>query len=87
MSNTLPECLTKFDNCTYAALIARPKKFYEVIVSRPAYGTRISECEMAFWSAVAPSRYFLKADALESYIRDGFKVCILRELDELPHEQ
>lgn len=78
----LPTCLTCFDAPTYYELACNPKRFYEGIVSRIAHGMRLSTNEVVFWSYVAPVRCIMTAAGLKEYVRDGYRVCVLREFDD-----
>lgn len=78
---SLPDCLTKFDRVEVSA---KPKRYYEVILSRPPGGMQTSATEAVYWSYVAPYRCVLTREALDDYLRGRFLACILREFDQLP---
>lgn len=80
----LPDCLTKFDAGEFAASECKPKRYYDVIVSRPCGGVRVSDLQVLAWSRVRPIRCVLSQEGLQDRIRQQFLVCILREFDELP---
>lgn len=82
----LPDCLTKFNQAGFnAANVAlAPKHFYEVVMSRPVQGMRVSENECMMWSHVPPHRCVLSHSSLEDHINKKFKICVLREFDQLP---
>lgn len=80
---TLPDCLTEF-NADRMQAVTRFRLLYDVIMSRPAHGTRISDTMIAYWSYVPPARGLLTKSALDEYVKDGFLVCVLNEFDELP---
>lgn len=76
----LPACLSTFSG--YAE--PTPKRFYDVIASRPARGVVIAAGMLGVWAEVRAHRCLLSLEGLEDRRRNGFLVCVLREFDEIP---
>ena len=79
----LPASLVKFDAATLESSL-RPKRFYDVILSRPRHTTEIAPGIYGTWSQVIGHRCFLTREGLNDRMNSGFLVCILREFDEYP---
>lgn len=79
---TLPACLTRF-NPVALVDVAKPKLFYDVILSRPPHGV-MTMLGLLFWSRIGPVRCLLSRQSLHDYLGQGYRACILREFDEVP---
>jgi len=83
---SLPACLTKFDAIS-AEDLERPKRFYDVIVSRPEVVEYVwsgsSVLQMTF-EYIAPFRVFMTREGLDDRISAGYRTTVLREFDEYP---
>lgn len=79
---SLPECLTKLDPLI-AEESSKPRALYEVIMSRPSHGMNTGD-GIIFYSKVPAARGVLTREAMNDWLVAGFRICILREFDELP---
>lgn len=81
---SLPACLTKFDAAEFAASEAKPKRFYDVILSRPARAIFVGPLYVGMYAGSETFRCLLTLEGLDDRLRDGYRTTVLREFDEYP---